>query len=154
MLGEHWPARRGEAAVAGGGWLRLRLRDLEGAAALKQVRPQRVQVIAGPRTLAKDSSVEILDRENIVMIARGEGERCRQDKLTPSLDSGLLCSVTTQVREGGWRCKRCQTNLERQNIANPTPLKSRSLMWRVVVSFCAVRGFSAVIFFSKFLTEI
>ena len=68
------------------------------------------------------------------MIGETERGRCRQDKLTPSRRS---------AGRGGWRCKRCQTNQERQNIANPTPLKSSSLMWRVVVSFCAVRGFSA-----------
>ena len=91
LLGEHWPARRGEAAVAGGGWPRPRLRH-QRAAALEQVRPQRVQVSGGPRAIAKDSSVEVLERRKIVMIGRREGG-CRQDKLTPSLDSGLLCWV-------------------------------------------------------------
>ena len=62
LLGEHWPSRRGHAGVAAGGGGRP---GHQGAAALEQVRPQRLQVIAGPGALAEHSSVEILERRKL-----------------------------------------------------------------------------------------
>ena len=112
------------------------------AALVKQVLAQCIQVIAGPGSLTKDSSVEILDREKIVMNVTRERDKCSHWTVVCCVQS------TTQVGgggEGGGRVKGVK-QAERGKISqNPTPLKSRSLMWRVVGSFCAVRGFSAVI---------
>ena len=77
MLGEHRAAGGGD----GGAGLRH-----QRAAVLEEVLAQRIQVIAGPRALTKDSSVEILHRELFVMNGTRERGKCRRDKLTPSLD--------------------------------------------------------------------
>ena len=109
------------------------------AALVKQVLAQCIQVIAGPGSLTKDSSVEILDREMIVMNVTRERDKCSHWT--------VVCSVQsiTQVGGEGGGGGRVKGVKQAKIIANPTPLKSKSLMWRVVGSFCAVRGFSAVI---------
>ena len=68
--------------------------------------PSESRSVAGPGPSPR-TPVSRSWREKIVMIGRGEG-RCRLDKLTPSLDSGLLCWVNNtgerrRVEVGGGR---------------------------------------------------